>query len=135
MIIKWNLKVNWISFTHLSSVYLEAMNQKVRSGGKLSIFALNNMLILLLLLSTHIEADESYPNNLTAHGLTKESLVSSMSEIKARNTTVWSLNGRIPTIGFYRALHCYLKQHFKTTKIAIGKLYCGIDSHLKEKGS
>ena len=75
------------------------------------------MLILLLLLSTHIEADESYPNNLTDHGLTKESLVSSMSEMKARNTTVWSLNGRIPT------------------KIAIGKLYCGIDSHLKEKGS
>ena len=41
------------------------------------------------------------------------------------------LSGRIPTISFYRALHHYLKQHFKA---AIGKLYCGIDSHLKEKG-
>ena len=93
------------------------------------------MLILLLLFSTHIEADESYPNNLTAHGLTNESLVSSMSEIKAGNTTVWSLSGRIPTISLYRTLHCYLKQNFKTTKTVIGKLYCGIDSHLKEKGS
>ena len=74
------------------------------------------MLIILLLYSTHIGADESYPNNLTAHGLTKELLVSLMSEIKAGNTTVWSLSGRIPTIGFYRALHCYLKQHFKTSK-------------------
>ena len=58
-----------------------------------------------------------------------------MSEIKAGNTTVWGLRGRIPIIGFYRALHCYLKQHFKTSKTAIGKLYCGIDSYLRLKGS
>lgn len=58
-----------------------------------------------------------------------------MSEIEAGKATAWSLSGRIPTIGFYRALHHYLKQHFKATKTAIGKLYCGIDSNLKEKGS
>lgn len=57
-----------------------------------------------------------------------------MREIEAGNTTVWNLSGRIPTIGFYRALHVYLKQHFKVTKTAIGKLYCSIDSNLKEKG-
>ena len=58
-----------------------------------------------------------------------------MSEIEAGNVTVWSLSDKIPTIGFYRALHHYLKQQFKATKTAIGKLYCGIDVNLKEKGS
>ena len=47
----------------------------------------------------------------------------------------WSLSGRIPTIGFYRALHLYLKQHFKATKTSVGKLYCAIDVNLKEKES
>ena len=58
-----------------------------------------------------------------------------MSEIEAGNASVWSLSGRIPTLGFYRALHLYLKQHFKATKTSIGKLYCGIDVNIKEKGS
>ena len=58
-----------------------------------------------------------------------------MHEIEAGNATVWSLCGKIPTIGFYRGLHHYLKQHFKATKTLIGKLYSGIDSNLKEKGS
>lgn len=58
-----------------------------------------------------------------------------MSEIEAGNASVWSLCGRIPTIGFYRALHVYLKQNFKATKTSIGTLYCGIDVNLKEKGS
>lgn len=70
---------------------------------------------------------------MIAHGLTEELLISSMSEIGAGNETVWSLTG-IPTIGFYRTLHHYLKKHFKATKTTIGKLYCGIDSNLKEKG-
>lgn len=78
--------------------------------------------------------DTEYPHDLIAHGLTSELLISSMSEIKAGKVTVWSLSGRIPTIGFYRALHHYLKQHFKATKTAIGKLYCGIDANIKEKG-
>lgn len=81
-----------------------------------------------------IEADKSYPDILTSYGLTKELLLSSMSEIEAGNATVWSLSSKIPTIGFYRALHCYLKQNFRSTKTVIGKLYCSIDSHLKEKG-
>lgn len=72
---------------------------------------------------------------MIAYGLTKELLVSAMSEIEAGNVTVWSLSDKIPTIGFYRALHHYLKQQFKATKTAIGKLYCGIDVNLKEKGS
>ena len=92
------------------------------------------MFIHLVLFSTHVEVDESYPDDLTAHGFTKELLISSMGEIKAGNIPVWSLHGRIPTIGFYRALHHYLKQHLKVTKTTIGKLFCGIDSNLKEKG-
>ena len=79
---------------------------------------------------------DSYPDNLIAYGLTKELLISAMSEIEAGNASVWSLSGRIPTTGFYRALHLYLKQRFKaTTKTSIGKLYCSIDVNLKEKGS
>ena len=84
----------------------------------------------IILIFQHVEVDESYPDILTAHGFTKEFLMSSVREIEAGNATVWSLSGRIPTIGFYRALHVYLKQHFKATKTAIGKLYCG---NLKEK--
>ena len=95
----------------------------------------NHNTILLLLFTTHVDTDDSYPDDLIAHGLTNELLISSMSEIEAGKATVWSLSGRIPTIGFYRALHYHLKQHFKATKTAIGKLYCGIDSNLKEKGS
>lgn len=80
----------------------------------------------------YIVTGDSYPDDLIAYGLTKELLISAMSKIEA---SVWSLSGRIPTIGFYRALYLYLKQHFKATKTSIGKLYCGIDANLKEKGS
>ena len=60
----------------------------------------------------------------------------SVSGSEAGNPPAWILNAtQIPTIGFYRALHCYLKQHFKSSKTAIGKLYCSIDSNLQEKGS
>lgn len=71
------------------------------------------------------------------YGLSKEVLISAMSEIESGNVAVasWTLSGRIPTIGFYRALHLYLKQHFKATKTSVGKLYCAIDVNLKEKGS
>lgn len=87
------------------------------------------------LFTTHSDTDDSFPDDLIAYGLTDELLILSMSEIETGKATVWSLSGRIPTIGFYRALHHYLKQHFKATKTVIGKLYCGIDSNLKEKGS
>ena len=52
-------------------------------------------------------------------------------KLKLEKKLFGSSSGRIPTIGFYRALHHYLKQQFKAT----GKFYCGIDSNLKEKGS
>ena len=41
----------------------------------------------------------------------KELLILSMSEIEPGNAL----------FGFYRALHHYLKQHFKATKTAIGR--------------
>ena len=72
---------------------------------------------------------------MTVNGLTKECLVSSLRDVTAGNPIVWTLSGRIPTIGFYRALHFYLRQHSNScTKTAIGKLYCAIDSHLNNKG-
>ena len=93
--------------------------------------------ILLLLVFTHVDTGDSYPDDLIVYGLSKELLISAMNEFETGNATVanWSLSGRIPTIGFYRALHLYLKQHFKATKTSIGKLYCAIDVNLKEKGS
>ena len=64
-------------------------------------------MILMFIIIFNTEADESYPNILTAYGLTEELLVSSLREIQAGNGTVWSLSGRIPTIGFYRALRFF----------------------------
>ena len=84
--------------------------------------------IILNPIFQHVEIDESYPDILTAHGFPKEFFMSSVREIEVGNATVWSSSGS------YRALHVYLNQHFKATKTAIGKLYCGIDSNLKEKG-
>ena len=62
---------------------------------------------------TCIDSGDSYPDDLIPYGLTKDLLNSAMSEIEAGNTSVWSLSGKIPTIGFYRALHLYLKQHLR----------------------
>ena len=79
--------------------------------------------ILLLLVFTYVDTGDSYPDDLIVYGLSKEVLVSAMSEIEAGNGTVanWSLSGKIPTIGFYRALHLYLKQYFEATKTSVGK--------------
>lgn len=49
---------------------------------------------------------------------------------------VWSLKG-IPEIKFYRQLHPFLKKwpvSYRTSKQAIGKLYCAIDPNLKARG-
>ena len=41
----------------------------------------------------------------------------------------------IPCIGFYRALHTYLKKQPRITKVLIGRFYIAVDCKLKEKGS
>jgi len=50
---------------------------------------------------------------------------------------LWSLS-YVPTIGFYRALHHFLKTwsvSSSMTKVDIGRFYIVIDQHLKRKGS
>ena len=89
----------------------------------------------ILLVFTHVDTGDSYPDDLIVYGLSKVVLISAMSEIEAGNATVanWSLSGKIPTIGFYRALYLYLKQHFEATKTSVGKLYCATDVNMKER--
>ena len=47
---------------------------------------------------------------------------------------LWKLQ-HLPTIGFYRHLHHYLKSERHLSKVSIGRLYCIIDSNFEEKGS
>ena len=74
-----------------------------------------------------------YPQELAAEGLTKEVLESGISGIQVGTVSVWHLS-RTPTVGFYRALHNYLRKHFTVTKTTIGKFYSAIDSNLDVKG-
>ena len=46
----------------------------------------------------------------------------------------WKLNIP-PTIGFYRALHTYLKKQPGITKALIGRFYIAVDCNVREKGS
>lgn len=113
--------------------------RSAKSGGSTCIlFSFSCIIILFIIIIIFficIDTGDLYPQDLLAYGLTRELLLSAMSEIEAKNASIWNLSGRIPTIGFYRALHHYLKQHFKASKTAVGKLYCCIDENLKEKGS
>ena len=56
-----------------------------------------------------------------------------MCEVENGLGSTWQLD-RIPTIGFYRALHNFMKKNFTASKTTIGKFYCSIDSRLDAKG-
>ena len=76
-----------------------------------------------------------FPEELIKQGLSEEVLFSTLSEIQAGNPSYfWELNG-IPSIGFYRTLHTYLKRQLRITKVLIGKFYATIDCNFREKGS
>jgi len=75
-----------------------------------------------------------FPEELVEQGLTEEVLFSTLTEIQVGNSHLWELSS-IPSIGFYRALHTYLKRHSKVTKTLIGKFYATIDGNFREKGS
>jgi len=67
-----------------------------------------------------------FPEELLKQGLTEELLLSTLNKVQARNSQLWELS-RIPSIGFYRALHTYLRRQPRTTKILIGKFFAIID--------
>ena len=75
-----------------------------------------------------------YPSELMEQGLTEEVLSQSLDQVRSgREESSWKLSG-IPTVGFYRQLHYYLKRQ-PMSKVLIGKLYCAIDCNFKEKAS
>ena len=57
-------------------------------------------------------------------------------KLEVHASQFWELNG-IPSIGFYRALHTYLRRHLRITnfKVLIGRFYAIIDCNFHEKGS
>ena len=64
-----------------------------------------------------------------------EDLLSTLGEVQTGSPShFWELNG-IPSIGFYRALHTYLREQVRSTKVLIGRFYATIDSNFREKGS
>ena len=81
----------------------------------------------------------SFPSGeLHGYGLNIKLLARVYDDIKYQKAKriAWSLRG-IPEIGFYKALHGFLKQWPKTSsesKVALGTFYIGIDKHLKAKG-
>ena len=78
-----------------------------------------------------------FPEELSLYGLTEELLASTFSQVLNNEKSLsWKLSST-PTVGFYHALHRYLKRWpttSRTTKIAIGKFYIAIDPNLKAKG-
>ena len=67
--------------------------------------------------------------------LTEELLTSTFHHVLAEKRSLpWQVKG-VPSVGFYRAIHPYLKRQPQVTKVAIGKFYIAIDSNFKEKGS
>ena len=80
----------------------------------------------------------SFSVELYGYGLNIDLLAGVYDDIKAKKAEpiAWSLRG-IPEIGFYKALHGFLKRWPKTiseSKVALGTFYIGIDKHLKTKG-
>ena len=74
-----------------------------------------------------------FPKELHLYGLTEELLTSTFSHVLAEKGTLpWQVKG-VPNVGFYRAIHPYLKK--RHPKVKIGKFYISIDHNLKEKGS
>ena len=82
--------------------------------------------------------DVLFPEELTKYGLSEELLYNIMKKFdENHNKLSWSLSC-IPTVEFYRALHCYLKiwpVSRSMSKVAVGKFYIAIDEQLKQKGS
>lgn len=85
--------------------------------------------------TTATSSSPTFPEELHEQGLSEEVITLTLSEVQVGDTSYsWQLNA-IPTIGFYRALHTYLKKQPRITKVLIGRFYCTMDSNLQEKGS
>ena len=79
-----------------------------------------------------------YPKEFNMYGLTEEILTATFHQVQSGEKSLqWHLTC-IPTISFYRSLHCYFKKwpvSSRLSKISLGKFYIAIDANLKLKGS
>jgi len=77
-----------------------------------------------------------FPEELAKQGLTEELLLSTIYEVKSGhgNSNLWELH-TIPSIGFYRILHSYLKRQPTIPKVLIGRFYAAIDCNFQGKGA
>lgn len=79
----------------------------------------------------------SYPEELVSCGLSEEVLEANVCQALGGQPVTWKLTS-IPTVGFYQALHRFLKQWPLTSKVSkrqIALFYMSIDTKLKAKGS
>ena len=77
-----------------------------------------------------------FAQELLSYGLSEEVLTASFQQVCAGEPVGWKLTC-IPTIGFYKALHRFLKQwplSSKVTKCKIAEFYMAIDAKLRAKG-
>ena len=77
-----------------------------------------------------------FPQELLSYGLSEEVLTASFQQVCAGEPVGWKLTC-IPTIGFCKALHRFLKQwplSSKVTKCKIAEFYMAIDAKLRAKG-
>lgn len=75
-----------------------------------------------------------FPEELIEQGLSEEVLFSTLSNLQTRSSShFWEFIG-IPSVGFYRALHTYLRRHLRISKVLIGRFYVTIDCNFQEKG-
>lgn len=85
--------------------------------------------------ATATSSSSTFPEELFEQGLSEEVITLTLSEVQAGDTSYsWQLH-TILCIGFYRALHTYLKRQPRITKVLIGRFYIATDYNLQEKGS
>ena len=96
------------------------------------------MTVIIIFLCFLSASDIEYPEELRAHGLTEEVLLSTFQQILSGAESVdWQLIST-PTTHFYQSLHRYLKKwpvSSRSSKILIGKFYISIDAQLRAKAS
>ena len=86
----------------------------------------------------NLSTDEvSFPQELVSHGLCEELLHITLRQVCNGDPLSWRLTS-VPTVGFYQALHSFLKRSPLTSKLSkreIAEFYMAIDPKLKAKGS
>ena len=79
----------------------------------------------------------SFPQELVSHGLSEELLHTTLHQVCNEDPLNWHLTS-VPTVGFYQALHSFLKRSPLTSKLSkhkIAEFYMAIDPKLKAKSS